>query len=163
MGKCLRVPCETRWNSKYDAIKLCMEPELQKKMNTLIQELKTNLVTNDTAKNLQLLTNADFAILAIYLKVLEPVAQSLDIMQRETNSSQGLIIPVLLSMKGRIQQIDDSSNIAKDFKNAMLDAIKNRTQQYIDIHRNEDLLLAALSLLRVKANISFFIFFSGQR
>lgn len=150
LGRCLKVPCETRWNSRFDAVKMCMEPEIQKKLNTLIQKLKDTLTTCETAKNLQLLTKNDIFILSMYLKVSEPVAQSLDVMQREANSCQGLIIPVLLSMKHRVQRIDESSTTSKEFKNAMLKGIEARMQKYIDLDKNNDLLLASLSLPRIK-------------
>lgn len=151
LGRCLKVPCETRWNSRFDAVKVCMEPDVQKKLNTLIQKLKDTLTTCETAKNLQMLTKNDIFVLTMYIKVLEPVAQSLDVMQREASSHQGLIIPVLLSMKHRVQGVDETSNTSKEFKNAMLKGIEARMQKYIDFDANDDLLLASLSLPRIKS------------
>lgn len=77
---------------------------------------------------------------------MEPVAQSLDVMQRELRSSQGYILPVLTSMKHRIEQIKESPNIVQDFKTAMIQAIDNRFQKYFSFDpSNDELLLASIT------------------
>lgn len=43
LGKVLNIPCETRWNSKYDAIKTCLEPKTKENFNKLIEKLQTNI------------------------------------------------------------------------------------------------------------------------
>lgn len=152
LGRCLQMPGETRWNSMTDAVKLCDHPKIQKKLNPLIQELKTKLQC-PSARNLQLLTSNDFIIITQYVKTTVPVAQSLDVMQREHNTSQGYVLPVLYSMKHRIEQLDEKSNIARDFKSAMLKAIDFRFKKYFKIDdTNKDLILAAITLPRVKTN-----------
>lgn len=136
----------------YDAVKVCNHPDVQNKLNLLIQQLKTKL-QSQSARNLQLLTNNDFTIIAQYVKVMEPIAQSLDIMQKELNSSQGLILPVLYTMKHRIEQMDEKINIGRDFKLAMLKAIDFRFKNYFFVNdTNKDLLLASASLPRIKCN-----------
>lgn len=69
----LMYPSDTRWNSKYDCIRQCNKPAIQKKLNELIQNLKTSL-TSTTAMQLRLFTNNDFTVLAQYERVFEPVA-----------------------------------------------------------------------------------------
>lgn len=152
LGRCLQTPVETRWNSMADAVKVCNDADIQKKLNPLIQELKSKLKCQ-SARNLQPLTNNDFIIIAQYVKVTEPLAQSLDILQREHNSSQGYVLPVLYSMKHRIEKITENSNIARDFKNAMLKAIDFRFKNYFKVDDSmKDLLLAAATLPRFKTN-----------
>lgn len=157
LGKVLLVQNDTRWNSRYDAIKMCTEPDIQKNLNKLISELKSELKCV-SAQNLQVLTVRDFAIMESYIKVFEPVAIALDVMQREFNSSQGYIIPVLASMKSRIENIKEMSNnkpepLMKDFKSAMLQAINFRFTSYFlfDV-TNKDLLLASVTLPNIKTN-----------
>lgn len=150
LGQILKVPSETRWNSRFDAVKMCSKPEIQKNLNKLIQQIKTDL-SCASAGNLQFLTANDFAVIEQYIKVTEPVALSLDIMQKEYNSSQGFIMPILFSMKHRITQTAESTNIARDFKASMLNAINNRFMEYFTFkNSNKDLILSAITLPRVK-------------
>lgn len=52
LKQCLKLPCETRWNSRYDAVKMCTQPEIQKNLNKLFQALKTEINCH-SAQNLQ--------------------------------------------------------------------------------------------------------------
>lgn len=152
LGQCLPTPSDTRWNSEIDAIKFCNKPTIAPKLNTLIETLKQKLKCK-SALSLQTLTKNDFTIIEQYIKVMEPVAHALDIMQKEYNSSQGLILPVLRSMKQHIEKIDEKLKIARDFKNAMLKAIDFRFKSYFSFNeQNNDLLLASVSLPRMKTN-----------
>lgn len=153
LGRCLKIPNDTRWNSRFDAAKVCCEPDVESKLNLLIERLKLELKSSQSAKNLNTLTIYDFSVIKEFIRVMEPVAQSLDAMQREKNSSQGFIIPVLLSMKFRITKINETSNIAKDFKSTMLAAIHKRFQNYFVLNEsNKDLVLASITMPRVKTN-----------
>lgn len=54
-------------------------------------------------------------------------------------------------MKHRVTVIEESSSIARDFKEAMIKAIDNRFKEYFVFSvSNKDLLLAATSLPRFK-------------
>lgn len=151
LGKCLLIPCETRWNSIYDAVKRCNEPEIQPKLNKLIETLQKENV--GTAKNMQLLTIHDFTVITNYLKVMESVAISLDKMQAEFNGCQGIIIPILLSMKHHVSQLSESSNIIRDFKSCMLSVINDRFGDYLSFNEvDKDLILASVTLPQFKTN-----------
>lgn len=146
------MPCETRWNSRYDAVQMCNRQDIQKKLNQLICELKSKL-TCLSAQNLQALTTSDFVVMDLYVKVFQPVAIALDLMQKEFNSLQGFIIPVLFSMKHRVAQMPDTPTIARDFKKAMLNAIDDRFKNYFIFNdENKDLLLASITLPHVKVS-----------
>lgn len=152
LGATLKYPCETRWNSKLDCIKQCNKPEIKAKLNELIQKLKNNL-TSITAMQLRILTNIDLIVMAQYEKVFTPVARALDILQGEYNNSQGLILPVLLSMKARISAIEESHNIIKDFKTNMLKLIKAKFGKYFEYNSsNKDYILSAATLPLRKIN-----------
>lgn len=154
LGKVLKSPCGTRWNSRYDAVKMCSLPEIEKNVNTLIQKLKSELSCT-SAQNLQILSIKDFLVIKQYVKVLEPVAFALDSMQKELNGSQGYIMPALISMRHRISQIEMDSEVGIDFKTAMLSAIDSRFKNYFIFgDSNKDLLLAALTLPRIKTNFN---------
>lgn len=150
LGEVLKIPTETRWNSRFDSVKMCNRPEIQKNLNKLIHELKSNLACMK-AQNLQTLTTSDFVVIDLYVKVFEPVAVALDCMQKEFNSSQGFIMPVLISMRHRVTQMPNTPNIARDFKESMLKAIDDRFKNYFLFEdSNEDLLLASVTLPSVK-------------
>lgn len=152
LGRCLPVPSDTRWNSEYDAVAFCNRPEIKPKLNVLIQKLKDTL-TCQSAKNLQILAGFDFTLIIEYLKIMEPMACALDVMQKEYNSSQGYVLPVLFSMKRRIEQIEDNSNITRDFKRAMPQAIESRFNQNFAINStNKDFILASITLPRIKTS-----------
>lgn len=99
--------------------------EIKSKLNDLIDALKANLASS-SAKQLKRLTAHDFTLLEKYEEVFEPVARALDILQGETNNSQGYIIPVLQSMKMRILAIEEANNIVRDFKDTLLKQVDNR-------------------------------------
>lgn len=123
LGCLLKIPCETRWNSKFDSIKkvfdICKgDMNLERnKINILIRRLKTEL---KSANHLLLLESSDFLVMENYVKVMQPVACALDTLQGEYNCSQGIILPVISSMKHRISSLEDNCNIIIDFKRTML-------------------------------------------
>lgn len=152
LSRSLKTPCETRWNSKYDAVKLCCAPTIQPNLNKLILELKSKL-NCQSAQSLQQLSKNDFTLIDEYVKVMEPVANALDAMQKEFNSSQGYIIPILTTMKHLINEIKETHPITKDFKTAMLEAIEGRFRKYyLFDSRSSDLLLAAVTIPRIKTS-----------
>lgn len=148
----LMYPSSTRWNSKYDCIKQCNKPEIQTKLNELIQTLKGNLKSN-TAALLRTFTTNDFIVMAQYEKVFAPVAQALDILQGEYDNSQGRVMPVLLSMKRRISEIQTNGNIIRDFKSLILKRIDARFGKYLKFNSlNKDFILSATTLPCYKLN-----------
>lgn len=112
LGKVLKVQNDTRWNSRFDAVKMCSETEIQKNLNKLIQQIKAELKCV-SARNLQMLNIRDFSAIDSYINVLEPVAIALDIMQREFNCSQGFIFSVLDSMRSRIKAVTEKKAITE--------------------------------------------------
>lgn len=123
LGCLLKIPCETRWNSKFDSIKKAFEickgdfHNERNKLNILIRRLKTEL---KSANHLQTLEQSDYYVMDNYIKVMQPVACALDTLQGEYNCSQGMILPVISSMKFRISSLEENCNIITDFKRTML-------------------------------------------
>lgn len=123
LGRILKVPCETRWNSKFDCVKLVFEIIKQENnfernmINILIKRLKVEL---KSANHLQIIEQSDIIVIEKYIKVMEPVAWALDTLQGEYNCSQGYILPVLLTLKHNVNSIEENSNLDKDFKRTML-------------------------------------------
>lgn len=150
LGATLKYPCPTRWNSRLDCVSQCNKVEIQRKLNDLIEALKTAL-NSSIAMQLRTLTTHDFAVMIQYEKVFGPVAQSLDILQGEKNNSQGCVMPVLVSMRSRISQLQENNNIIKDFKVLMIKLIDSRFKNFFKYDElNKDFILSAASLARYK-------------
>lgn len=150
LGVKLTYPNSTRWNSFTESV--VQLNKLKLKLNELISALKTRLNSN-TSKQLRLLTVNDFTVMAEYEKIFLPVSKSLDILQGDKINSQGWIMPVLLSMRQRIEDATPVSNIGRDFKNLMLKLIDNRFSKTLDFNlSNKDFILSAVSLPKFKLN-----------
>lgn len=141
------IPCDTRWNSKYDAIVKSCSDAFKPKINFLIQRLKNEI---SSASILQPLCNNDWLILNEYLKVMKPVAVALDRLQGEKNTSQGFILPTLFAMKFHITSLE-GGNALQVMKKAMLESIAKRYSVFFEINElNRDFILSAVSLPQFK-------------
>lgn len=134
------------------SIKSLYSPQIKGKLNDLISALKMRL-NSSSSKQLKLLTSNDFLLMDKYEQIFEPVARALDVLQGEVNNSQGLIIPVLQSMKMRVSLIEENNNIIRDFKNTLTRLIDKRFGNYFEFSTTKtDFLLAAATLPRFKTN-----------
>lgn len=147
LGCNLKLPCETRWNSKYDAVKHVYD--LKTKINPLVDKLKENIAK---AVCLSKLTNDDWLVIAAYLKVMEPVAISLDKLQGEQNASRGYILPTIKTMRHKISAID-GGNCTTNFKETMLRVIERRFVNFFKMDEiNTDVILASVTVPRFKVD-----------
>lgn len=151
LGCKLKIPVETRWNSKFNAIQQIHSIGIEK-MEMYISALKASI---KSASNLSLLTNEDFKVMLAYIKVMKPVANSLDRLQGEQNCGQGYILPTLKTMKQTVEQLTEGPSIAspllKSFQETMLKVIDSRFRKHLKLDEtNKDLVLAAFSTPRLK-------------
>lgn len=138
----MEVPCVTRWNSRFDAVSKVCKPNVKPHINRLIQRLSAEI---RSAAHLQLVSNSDWAVLQEYVRVMEPIATALDILQGEKKSCQGYIIPTLTSMHYHISQLE-GHNVLQSFKKAALEVISKRFDRYLKIsYGNPDMILSAVS------------------
>lgn len=137
------MPCDTRWNSLYDAAVKSCRSDIKPKLNPLIEQLKAEL---KSCSEMQLLTNNDWTVVEEYMKIFNPVAKSLDILQGERNTSRGHILPIITSMMHHIRTFQTNSNIGRDFKETMLKVPEKRFNSYLLFQEsNRDLIVAAVS------------------
>lgn len=86
LGCLLKVPCETRWNSKFDAIKkvfqICkIDANYERnKINNLIRRLRVELKSTN---HLSILEQTDIFVMENYIEVMEPASCALDTLQGE--------------------------------------------------------------------------------
>lgn len=148
LGCSLLIPCATRWNSKYDAICKIFNLGLDK-MNAYIDSLKKNL---KTAAHLSNLDKEDWIMISIYVKIMKPIAVSLDRLQGEKDCSQGFVSPTLFTMKYHVKMLDGGS-VLKSCRDVMLSIIEKRFHAYFKIgYTNKEFLLAAVSMPRFKTD-----------
>lgn len=141
LGKQLKCPCETRWNSLYDAVSCIFEMKLEK-INAFIDVIKEKI---KSVSHMQRLSNEDWVVIVAYLKVMGPVAKSLDVLQGEISIGQGYILPTLLSIKTRISGLK-GGNVVSGFRDVMLGVIEKRFANYMTIgESNRDLLIASIT------------------
>lgn len=68
---------------------------------------------------MQRLSQEDWVVIVAYIKIMGPVAKSLDVLHGEINVSQGYILPTLLSIKTRILALKGGS-VVSGFRDVML-------------------------------------------
>lgn len=144
----LRVPCATRWNSKFDAVSKVLDLGFEK-INLYIDTLLKNM---KSAAHLSKLEKDDWVMMNLYVKVMKPIAISLDRLQAEKDSSQGFILPTLLTMKHHLLQLEGGI-VLRSMRDVMLNAIDKRFGAYFQIgNSNKELVLASVSNPRFKLN-----------
>lgn len=102
---------------------------------------------------LRTLNNNDFLVMRQFELIFGPIANALDILQGEMNTTQGHILPVLTSMKTRIQLIPETNNITCDFKTVILKLIETKFEKYFEYSiSNSDLILSSITIPRFKTS-----------
>ena len=109
LGILLVTPCETRWNSYYDAVS---------KVNAILsdpeQEVKFDCVCDQLGIKHLLPSQKKFV--AEYVMVMKPVCDGLDKLQGERDVGLGYLLPtlsVMLSKLNKLLQPDESTNLQK--------------------------------------------------
>lgn len=145
----LTIPCETRWNSKFDAIQHVFV--LKDKMNEYVDCLKDS-IKNKSTSLLEKFDETDWIIVKAYLKTMEPIALSLDRLQGERNCGQGFVLPTLLSMRHKVLSLK-GGNLLRDFQETMLKVLNRRFFNFFEIsEKNRDLVVASMSTPRFKGS-----------
>lgn len=92
------------------------------KINSYIDTLSKNM---KSAAHLSKLEKEDNIMIGLFVKIIKPVADALDRLQAEHDSSQAFILPSLITMKHSILTLDDGT-ILKSMKETMLNVINKR-------------------------------------
>lgn len=148
LGCILIIPVETRWNSEYDSVDKVKQLGMDK-INAFVDKLNSEI---KCASHINKLSKEDFIMINIYLKVMKPVAISLDKLQGENEGHQGFILPTLFSMKHHLKSIEGGT-VLKHCRDVMLNVIDKRLHLFYCISEsNRNLLLATASLPKFKLN-----------
>lgn len=141
IGKKLKTPGVTRWNSYYDACVMLLEVlDDQDKRESL------NVVMRK--QNLPILFDADKALLAQYCKIMKPVACCLDILQGEDKAYMGILLPTLKLMKDQLIALRNDQSIVEgqELINYLLEHPTKRDKafkgRFEHLFEDKDLLIA---------------------
>lgn len=94
VGRKLKTPDITRWNSLYDSLEV-----LNNVLNTKLAHINTVCLDN----NLSGFDETDKDIITEYLAVMKPVVSSLDKLQSEKEAYMGVLLPTLYVLRSRLE------------------------------------------------------------
>ncbi|XP_050064551.1 uncharacterized protein LOC126553428 [Aphis gossypii] len=137
LGHQLSRPGDTRWNSLYDSLKQILK---NKEKNCELFEalgLKNNM-----------LKDLEYIYIDEHLKCVGPLAEALDILQGENNMFYGFVLPVIFSLRRKVQNL-----LLNDWKyceplvNSILTNITKRFSNLVNLNTIEadNAAIAALS------------------
>lgn len=132
--KTLIVPNSTRWNSFYMAVA---------KIHSIIEN-QTDSVLNLLCEKLDLpvFRSNEVNFISEYVKVMQPVAKSLDTLQAETHCFMGILLPTLASLRTRLEQLTVTLKYAGPLADAVLAGLDRR---FHALEQRRDLLQASVA------------------
>ena len=141
IGKKLKTPGVTRWNSFYDScvglLEVLEDPDKKDELNQVIRR-----------QDLSPFYDGDRDLLAQYCKVMKPVAECLDILQSENNAFMGILLPNLKLMKDQLTKLK-TDNTIKEGQELLKFLLENPVNTRIafkgrfeNMFQDEDLLMA---------------------
>ena len=102
-------PVVTRWHSKYETVKRLMDCHKIGKLANVCDALQKPR-----------LTSRDVEILEEYMKIMEPVAVALDILQVEEKCYFGAIYPTNKSLERKLKKLKDLAKVSQPLVHALL-------------------------------------------
>ncbi len=135
-GRAIKVPGETRWNSKWDAINVLLEINSHKKLNDVCRSLEL-----PTFKQ----SEVDFLI--EWARINRPLTTTLDMLQGDKESYYGMLLPRLSVLVFDLTKLYETvSGVTKLLVTAILEGVKNRFPM-LDFQRpqSQRAILAAVS------------------
>lgn len=134
LNRVLRLPCVTRWNSLFDALKVLVE------CRGKLSELMTKL-------GLTPFKESELDFLEEYLMCLKPIALALDRLQGEKNCFYGDLLPTLLTTNARLTAVDESKlRYCVPLITAVTSGFRNRFGKYLSLDPEvTDAIMASVS------------------
>lgn len=127
----LLIPCETRWNSLYDAL------------NRIVNIGLVKLNAINKALDLKCFSEKELSLLQQYCAVAKPLTEALDVLQGEDNCYYGFLLPVLASLKSKLLGMsNESCLLVPGMREAILNALERR---FAGVQIQKDAKLAAVA------------------
>lgn len=104
VGKQIKFPVSTRWNSFYDSVKELLKFGGLDVMNQLLgtTKSKNNALPAFTVREVEYLTE--------YVKIMHPLAASIDFLQGDVNSYYGQVLPTLFSLRAYYTRMESQQH-----------------------------------------------------
>ena len=123
-GERLLTPCVTRWNSTFDALVRLVN--LIKKKPTALTDICGQLRVGELSQD-------ELEFLESYCASLKPIAVALDVIQGESSSYLGILIPTLKAcLDGLEVELKSESNSCKEILKILIESINQRFKHVFD-------------------------------
>ncbi|KAI2645468.1 Zinc finger BED domain-containing protein 4 [Labeo rohita] len=130
-------PNQTRWNSTYMAVERIIR---------IIQEKGEDAIRNLYVL-LHRLSPAEIVFLTEYCTVMKPLVTALNILQSETNTHLGWLLPVVFQLEAKLSRLETTSKMCLPLIRAVQDGIEKRFGGMI---KDPELIAAAILLPKFK-------------
>ncbi|XP_042306362.1 uncharacterized protein LOC121921827 isoform X2 [Sceloporus undulatus] len=97
-GVYLKIPSKARWGSTFDALK-----QLNELLSTVPEKVDAIMDQCSLAR----ITPAESLVVQEYTEIMGPLAQSLDILQRENGMFMGYLLPTLYNLDRKLQGLEN--------------------------------------------------------
>uniref|UniRef100_A0A9J7X2D1 Transposase n=1 Tax=Cyprinus carpio carpio TaxID=630221 RepID=A0A9J7X2D1_CYPCA len=111
-------PNKTRWNSTYMAVERIIR---------IIQENGEDAIRNVCEEfKVKMLSPAEIVFLTEYCTVMKPVVKALNILQSETNTHMGWLLPVIFQLQTKLIRLETSFKMCLPLIRAVQDGVQKR-------------------------------------
>ncbi|KAL0147708.1 hypothetical protein M9458_056986 [Cirrhinus mrigala] len=132
-------PNQTRWNSIYMAVERIIR---------IIQEKGEDAIRNVCEEfKVKMLSPAEIVFLTEYCTMMKPLVTALNILQSETNTHLGWLLPVVFQLEAKLNRLETTSKMCLPLIRAVQDGIENRFGGMI---KDPELIAAAILLPKFK-------------
>ncbi|KAL3993420.1 trace amine associated receptor [Sarotherodon galilaeus] len=132
-------PNQTRWNSTYIALERIIR---------IIQEKGEDAIRNVCEEfKVKMLSPAEIAFLTQYYTVMKPVVKALNLLQSETNTHMGWLLPVIFQLKVKLSRLETSTKMCLPLIRAIQDGVQKR---FGGMMEDPELIAAAILILKFK-------------
>ncbi|XP_048103459.1 uncharacterized protein LOC125297258 isoform X1 [Alosa alosa] len=137
----LICPSKTGWNSTFMAVE---------RIARIIKQNGEDAMRNICSEfKVKMFNAAEISFLEEYSRVMKPVAAALDILQAETNSYMGWLLPTVYHLEGKLLKMETSVEVCLPLLKVLQKGLR---KQFQDMKENPDLIAAAILLPKFKNN-----------
>lgn len=135
-GRAIKLPGETRWNSKWDAVNVLLEINSDKKLNDVCRSIE-----------LPVFKQSEIDFLIEWARINKPLATTLDSLQGDKESYYGMLLPKLSVLVYELTKLSETASVVtKSLVAAILDGVRSRFP-ILDLQQSQSkcAILAAVS------------------
>ncbi|XP_056110598.1 uncharacterized protein LOC130088018 [Rhinichthys klamathensis goyatoka] len=134
-------PNHTRWNSVYNAA--------ERVMRILKEQGEASLRNVCAAFKIKMLNPAEVSYLSEYCIVMKPVSMALNILQSETNTQMGWLLPTIYLLDSKLKKMEASVKVCLSLIHALQRGLQKRFGEFME---DPELISAAILLPKFKTS-----------